>query len=56
MRTKFAINTQDSTIDPVCDAEISNTNNGECVTIIPGEAELKNGQWIVTHKAKVIIK
>ena len=56
MRTKFAINTQDSIIDPVCDAEISNTNNGECVTIIPGEAELKNGQWIVTHKAKVIIK
>lgn len=50
---RWALDSQSTMIDRVCDADIENRDNGRCKCTANGEAELRGGKWVVTKKAKV---
>ena len=52
-RVRWALNTKDKTLDRVCNASGSGTN-GKYQCTAEGEAELRDGKWVVTRKAVVI--
>lgn len=52
-RVRWALSTKDKTLDRVCNASGSGAN-GKYSCTAPGEAELRDGKWIVTRKAVVI--
>lgn len=52
-RVRWALSTKDKTLDRVCNASGSGTN-GEYKCTTKGEAELRDGKWVVTRKAVVI--
>ena len=52
-RLRWAWNTKDKTLDRVCNASGSGTN-GKYQCTAEGEAELRDGKWVVTRKAVVI--
>lgn len=52
-RVRWALNTKDKTLDRVCNASGSGTN-GKYKCTAEGEAELRDGKWVVTRKAVVI--
>lgn len=52
-RVRWALSTKDKTLDRVCNASGSGAN-GKYKCTAPGEAELRDGKWVVTRKAVVI--
>lgn len=52
-RVRWALSTKDKTLDRVCNAS-GNGANGKYRCTAPGEAELRDGKWVVTRKAVVI--
>lgn len=52
-RVRWALSTKDKTLDRVCNASGSGAN-GRYKCTAAGEAELRDGKWVVTRKAVVI--
>jgi len=52
-RVRWALTTKDKTLDRVCNASGSGAN-GKYNCTAPGEAELREGKWVVTRKAVVL--
>ena len=52
-RVRWALSTKDKTLDRVCNAS-GNGANGKYRCTAEGEAELRDGKWVVTRKAVVI--
>lgn len=51
---KLALQYPDKNIDPACDAlNAFNAKAQKIATVDPGEAELKNGKWVVIKKASI---
>ena len=50
---RWALRNKDKTLDRVCHTSGSGTN-GKYTCTAPGEAELRDGKWVVTRKAVVI--